>query len=367
MQIELTQSPERYSYKSGVWKISAKSDIKPITITEGELTIELLPLLSVSGVIVHLKGTDKYLASIGMIEDLKDSMMTNPHYSYKEHSKILGAKMGKTIPIIEVKVDGLEESVSKQKLKGKNAGVKEVKWSIENDYKGLIEQINWTLSPNSNKPKDNYKIFDLNLLGDYSVNALPITPLDENARIPEDILANNLKIINDRIVQLRADFNSIKDVFYMGLNSSPSSTTYDVLASSEGEELSVQVVTKTSSIVSKSDLPSTQLADTLAVVKTELETKIAQNTATQAEPPPVIRLKMRKKRDVKTNRIPVFENNPSTGDKGARKRIIKEGDIFWGYFVKDWANGKIWAVYEPDKTTLVGYGIADRNDFVDPI
>jgi hypothetical protein len=280
MQIELTQSPERYSYRDGVYTISAKSDIKPITITEGELTIELLPLLSVSGVIVHLKGTGKYLASIGMVEDLKDSLQSNPHYSYKEHSKILGAKMGRTIPIIEVKVDGLEESVSKQKLKGKNAGVKEVKWSIENDYKGLIEQINWTLSPNANKPKDNYKIFDLNLLGDYSVDALPITPLDENARIPEDTLAANLKLINDRIVQLRADFHSITDLFYKGLSSSPSSTTYDVLASSEGEELSVQVVTKTSSIVSKSDLPSTQLADAQSKEVAAVKTEVKQSTTT---------------------------------------------------------------------------------------
>lgn len=280
MQIELTQSPERYSYRDGVYTISAKSDIKPITIQEGELTIELLPLLSVSGVIVHLKGTDKYLASIGMIEDLKDSMMTNPHYTYKEHSKILGAKMGKTIPILEVKVDGLEESVSKQKAKGKNAGVKEVKWSLEEDYKGLIEQINWTLSPTSNKPKDEYKIFDLNLLGDYSVTTIPITPLDENARIPEDVLASNLKIINDRIVQLRKDFHSITDVFYKGLSSSPSSTTYNVLASSEGDELDVQVVTKTSSIISKSDLPTTQLADVQSKAVDAVKSDVQTQTST---------------------------------------------------------------------------------------
>jgi hypothetical protein len=291
MQIELQQNPTRYSYNDGVYTISAKSDIKPITIQEGELTIELLPLLSVSGVIVHIKGTDKYLASVGTIEDLKDSFKSNPHYSYKEHSKILGAVMGKSIPILEVNLSTIEDSITKQKEKGKFAGVKEVKWSLEDDYKGLIEQINWTLSPSFNKPKDEYKIFDLNLSGDYSVTSLPITPLDENARIPEDTLASNLKIINDRIVQLRSDFHSITDVFYKGLSSSPSSTTYDVLASSEGEELSVQVVTKTSNIVSKSDLPSNQLADVqskeVATVKSEVQTtattlqqRISNNEAT---------------------------------------------------------------------------------------
>ena len=166
MQIELQQNPTRYSYSNGLWKISAKAGLKPVEITQGNLNVELSPLLSVSGVIVHIVGTEYYLGSIGLIEDLKDSMETNPHYSYKEHSKVLGAKIGGTIPILEVKIDTLEESVSKQKAKGKNAGVKEVKWSLEDNYKGLIEQINWTLSTDFPKPKDEYRIFDLNLSGD---------------------------------------------------------------------------------------------------------------------------------------------------------------------------------------------------------
>lgn len=280
MQIELTQSPERYSYRDGVYTISAKSDIKPIEIMEGELNIELSPLLSVGGVIVYIKGTGTYLGSMGLIEDLRDSMVTNPHYSYKEHSKVLGAKMGRTIPILEVDISTIEESIVKQKEKGKFAGVKEVKWSLEDDYKGLIEQINWTLSPSDNKPKDNYKIFDLNLSGDYSVTSLPITPLDENARIPEGVLANNLKIINDRIIQLRADFNSIKDVFYFGKSSPSSTTTYDILSSAEGEEFEVQVVTKDSVMVSKIATPTSQLADVQSQAVDSVKAEVQTTTTT---------------------------------------------------------------------------------------
>jgi len=291
MQIELTQSPERYSYEDGVWKISAKSGIKPIEITEGELKVELSPLLSVSGVIVHIKGTDTYLGSKELIENLSDSLVSNPHYSYKEHSKILGAKMGRTIPILEVNLNTIEESISKQREKGKFAGVKSVKWSLEDSYKGLIEQINWTLSPNSPKPEDEYDIFDLNLSGDYSVKGLPITPLDENARINEDTLASNLKIINDRIVELRTDFNSIKDVFYFGNSKQSSTTKYNVISSAEGEELEVQVVTKDSVMLSKIATPSSQLADvqskSVDAVKAEIQTtattlqqKIETNEAT---------------------------------------------------------------------------------------
>jgi hypothetical protein len=280
MQIELEQSPNRYSYSNGVWKISAKSDIKPIEITEGISDVELSPLLSVSGVIVHIKGTDYYLGSKDMITNLKDSLEKNPHYSYKEHSKVLGVKMGKTIPILEVKLDTIEESISKQKEKGKFAGVNSVKWALERDYKGLIEQINWTLSPNSPKPKDEYKIWDLNLSGDYSIKGLPITPLDENARIPEDTLASNLKIINDRIVELKKDFKTITDTFYFGLTTPSSTTLYDVLASAEGEEFEVQVVTKDSVMVSKVPTPSTQQAEIQSAAVDEVKTDVKTQTTT---------------------------------------------------------------------------------------
>lgn len=277
MQIELTQNPNRYSYKDGVWEISAKSGLKPVRIVGSESTLDLKPLLSTSGLIVRIVGTDYYLGSEEMVTNLLDSFQSNPHYSYSEHSKILGAKMGKTIPILEVKIDSIEESIKKQKEKGKFAGVKEVRWSLEEEYNGLIEQINWTLSSTSPKPKDKYKIFDLNLSGDYSIQSLPITPLDENKRIPEGVLANNLKVINDRIVELRNDFNIIKDLFYFGKSVPYSTTTFDVLASAEGEEFEVQVVTKDSVMVSKTDTPSTQLADKQAadveLVKSDIESQ----------------------------------------------------------------------------------------------
>jgi hypothetical protein len=277
MQIELTQSPERYSYKSGVWKISAKSDIKPIEIIEGSETLDVTPLLSVGGVIVHIMGTEYYLGSEELIQNLADSFRTNPHYSYKEHSNVLGAVMGRTIPILEVKIDKIEESIMAQKEKGKFAGVKEVKWSLEEDYEGLIKQINWTLSPSYPKPYDEYKIWDLNLSGDYSVKGLSITPLDENKRIPEDTLAQNLKTINDRIIELKKDFKTITDTFYFGITTPTSTTTYDVLASAEGEEFSVQVVTKDSVMVSKVATPLTQTAEAqseeVAEVKSDVQTQ----------------------------------------------------------------------------------------------
>jgi hypothetical protein len=291
MQIELEQNPKRYSYGSGVWKISAKKGLKPVEITEGDKSIDITPLLSVGGVIVHIVGTEYYLGSEETVVALTDSFETNPHYSYKEHSKVLGATMGKSIPILEVKIGSITESIEKQKERGKFAGVKEVTWSLEDNYKGLIEQINWTLSPSFPKPKDEYVVFDLNLLGDYSVAGLPITPLDDTKRIPEDVLATNLKVINDRIVQLRSDFNSIKDVFYFGKSVPTTTSTYNLISSAEGEEYAVQVVTKDSVMASKVPTPSSQLADeqskAVSAVKADVEStatslteKITNNEAT---------------------------------------------------------------------------------------
>ena len=373
MQIEVTQSPERYSYKNGVWKISAKSGIKPVEITEGSGNIELSPLLSVSGVIVHIKGTDYYLGSESMVKNLSDSLATNPHYSYKEHSKVLGAKMGKTIPILEVNLSSVNDSIAKQKERGKFAGVKEVKWATEDSNKGLIEQINWTLSPSSPKPKDEYKIFDLNLMGNYSVTGLPITPLDETKRIPEDVLAKNLKIINDRIVELRNDFNTIKDVFYFGKNVPSSTTTYNILASAEGEEFEVQVVTKDSVVASKTATPAEQQVEeqkkAVEAVKSELEAlkneAAAANEESSTSKPPIEKWKV-KAVGIRTMLagssirifppIPDFPLNPNGTPKEKSIGTIKLNGTFSGYLFKTLPNGAtLWAVQSPSDKNASGY------------
>ena len=139
------------------------------------------------------------------------------------------------------------------------------------------------MTPTFPKPKDSYSVFDLNLSGDYSIDALKIIPLDENARINEEVLASNLKVINDRLVQLRNDFNSIKDTFYFG-NSSGTSTKYKVIASvDDGDDYSVQVVTKSSSMISKSNLPSTQQADITSKAVGEVQQAVTQASSTLAD------------------------------------------------------------------------------------
>lgn len=373
MRIELQQNGGRYSYGNGVWKISAKSGLTPVSITEGNDSVQLTPILSVSGVIVHIVGTDYYLGSEELVKNLSDSLISNPHYSYKEHSKVLGAKMGKTIPILKVNIDSLSEIVSKQKEKGKFAGVKEVKWSLEENYKGLIEQINWTISPNYPKPKDEYKVFDLNLTGDYSVAGLPITPLDDTKRIPEDVLAKNLKVINDRIIQLKADFKTITDTFYFGKVTPTSTTTYNILASAEGEEFSVQVVEKESVIASTVSTPSAELAKEqtkeVESVKAELEAlkneAAAANSESGTSKPPIEKWKV-KAVGIRTifagSNIKIFPPNPEfpLNPNGTPKEKsigkFKLNETFSGYLFKTLPNGAtLWAVQGPSDKNASGY------------
>jgi hypothetical protein len=263
------------------------------------------------------------------------------------------------------------------------AGVTEVDYVYEGEVitdtnlsQALVDQINYTLTQDINRPLDRYTLAELELSDEsnYDITGLKVvTSQDIETNIFDFAkLTEFLKGVKERMKALNKDFNLIKDIHFKGMiPTGVANYTITKRATSEDvqEDGDFNIVYKTSELASVEKNPTQQLQEQQAAAVTELETKIAENAAIQAKSPrpPVIRLKMRKKRDLRPNTILVFENDPSAADKGARKRIIKEGDIFWGYFLKDWANGKIWAVYEPDKTTFVGYGVADKNDFVDPI
>jgi hypothetical protein len=278
--VELQQNQRRYFKEDNGYKISAKEGLTPVTIQvlEDDLDIEGVLPFDIKGVIIYLRNYNRYLASSELLETLADSVSINPHYTYKEHSKVLGARMGKTIPIIPIDTLKILEEIEKQKGKIPFSGVKDVEWEINgNDTSVLIKQIIWTLSPNAEKPLDTYKVFDLNLSADYSIDAIPVEPLDKDARVPEDKLANNIKIINDRLAQLNSDFQSIKDIFYFGKITPTSTTKYTILASADsGDDISVQVVSKSSTAVDKQPLVSTSQSDAAQAKADELAQKVEQ-------------------------------------------------------------------------------------------
>jgi hypothetical protein len=278
--VELQQNQRRYFKEDNGYKISAKAGLTPVTIQvlEDDLDIEGVLPFDIKGVIIYLRNYNRYLASSELLETLADSVSINPHYTYKEHSKVLGARMGKTIPIIPIDTLKILEEIEKQKGKIPFSGVKDVEWEINgNDTSGLIKQIIWTLSPNAEKPLDTYKVFDLNLSADYSIDAIPVEPLDKDARVPEDKLANNIKIINDRLAQLNSDFQAIKDIFYFGKITPTSTTKYTILAAADsGDDISVQVVSKSSTAVDKQPLVSTSQSDAAQAKADDLAQKVEQ-------------------------------------------------------------------------------------------
>ncbi len=280
MIVELQQNQRRYFKEDNGYKISAKEGLTPVTIQvlEDDLDIEGVLPFDIKGVIIYLRNYNRYLASSELLETLADSVSINPHYTYKEHSKVLGARMGKTIPIIPIDTLKILEEIEKQKGKIPFSGVKDVEWEINgNDTSVLIKQIIWTLSPNAEKPLDTYKVFDLNLSADYSIDAIPVEPLDKDARVPEDKLANNIKIINDRLAQLNSDFQAIKDIFYFGKITPTSTTKYTILAAADsGDDISVQVVSKSSTAVDKQPLVSTSQSDAAQAKADDLAQKVEQ-------------------------------------------------------------------------------------------
>ena len=280
MIVELQQNQQRYFKEDNGYKISAKAGLTPVTIQvlEDDLDIEGVLPFDIKGVIIYLRNYNRYLTSSELLETLADSVSINPHYTYKEHSKVLGARMGKTIPIIPIDTLKILEEIEKQKGKIPFSGVKDVEWEINGEnLSGLIKQIIWTLSPNAEKPLDTYKVFDLNLSADYSITAIPVEPLDKDARVPEDKLANNIKIINDRLAQLNSDFQSIKDIFYFGKITPTSTTKYTTLASADsGDDISVQVVSKSSTVVDKQPLVSTSQSDAAQAKADDLAQKVEQ-------------------------------------------------------------------------------------------
>jgi hypothetical protein len=262
-----SQNPQRYKKTDGGWEISAlpdnptskqRAEIIPLKINASEI-LPLKPLLSesVKGIVVYLTSSDEYLCSPTLYSTIKDSYNSNPHLFYLENDTIMGASIGKSIPIIRIDDTNLESLSQTQEDKCKKAGVTKLIWPQDRNRANLLQQIDWTLG-DSQKPFDEYSITDLDLKGDYSIVGLQIIPLDGDKKIDEDALKSNLKTINDRLAELRNDLNTIKDIYYNGIVPNGSTEDYRIVSSissinDETSEPTKQVVFKRTTIQAKEE------------------------------------------------------------------------------------------------------------------
>lgn len=219
---KLSQREERYS-KGENWKISASPNVKPLVLPIGEEVGTLHPFLAADGVIVKLTtsnpGFVAYLISPNTLMDISQS--NHPHYTSGDSGRVLGAQMGKSIPIVTIDASKLGELAAQQDLENDKAGVKDATYIFEGDEvdgipKLLIEQINYTLTDSNKRPVDNFDLWNIQLAGDYSIESLVVETAQSGSKVDLDKLAKLMSGVNERVQILRDDFNIIKDVHYNG-------------------------------------------------------------------------------------------------------------------------------------------------------
>ena len=224
----ISQNSERYSKVGSSWVISAAKAVTPITLPIGVPLQNLKPLILANGIIVKV-GED-YLCSTTTLMDIKES--NNPHYDIVQNGSVKVKNkeviIGKTIKIIELNLDNLTVIMDSRDTLNLNAAAVDVVYGPETNKvdgvpKGLIDQINYTLDKESERPMDEYSIFDFYSMVDYKNNEkashYKITPLLVQTQQADTIfdptkLREYLIEVADKLKLLEIDFNLIQDIFY---------------------------------------------------------------------------------------------------------------------------------------------------------
>ena len=306
----IEQNPERYKKKEDKWIISALPEdptaeqtaiIKPLELEVGKPIDKdkLIPLLAVNGIVVKLN--DFYILSEQTLSDIEKS--ENPHYDIVENGKVLEIPMGKTVPIIVLSDKQLVAIGNTRDISNINAGVKSVDYIYETELEmgipiGLINQINYTLSPDISRPSDKFETYDWALQSErnssaYDIKQLQIdTAQDKEKSLDTAKMATFLTGVSSIVQIIKADFEDIKQCFMNAKQPALSTTTWDTVATTDSSNDTTdkpQVVSKPSNIISVGDTPvvakekalkkeqDTIKADAEAA-KTSLEQKISQQS-----------------------------------------------------------------------------------------
>ena len=300
----IEQNPTRYKKKEDKWIISALPEeptkeqialIKPLELKVGKPIDKdkLVPLLAVNGIVVKLN--DFYIISEQTLSDIKDSQ--NPHYDIVENGKVLGVSIGKTVPIIEISDKQLEAIGNTRDIANKNAGVLEVDYIYETELEkgipiGLINQINYTLSPDISRPSDKFKTLDWALQSErnptvYDLSQLKIdTSQDKSKSLDTKKMETFLKGVESGLKIIRKDFDDIKQCFMNAVLPGLSSTTWDLVATtdtSNDTSEKPQTISTTSTIVSVGDTPLVAKETVLKKDQEEIKTEAEQAKTTLEE------------------------------------------------------------------------------------
>ena len=306
----IEQNPTRYKKEDNKWIISSLPEeptkeqieiIKPLELEVGKPidTDKMIPLLAVDGIVVKIN--DFYIISPQTLSDIKDS--NNPHYDIIENGKVLEVSIGKTVPIIEISDKQLEAIGNTRDIANKNAGVLEVDYIYETELEmgipiGLINQINYTLSPDISRPSDKFKTLDWALQSErnptaYDLSQLKIDTAQEKEKsLDTKKLETFLKGVESRLKIIRQDFDDIKQCFMDARLPGLSTTSWDLVATTDSSNDTTdkpQTISKSSTIASVGDTPlvaketalkeeQDRLATEAEAAKTTLEQQIARQS-----------------------------------------------------------------------------------------
>jgi len=295
---KITQNPKRYTTDGKNWKISASPNIKPIYLPIGIPLTNLKPVLKGDGIVVKI-GED-YLCSTQTLNDIKDS--NNPHYDIIENGKLKVKNkevvMGKTIKIIELDVSKLQGIINSREFQNRQSGVTDVSYIddaenglIEGIPKKLVDQINYTLDKESQRPSDKFEVVDYFSMVDtknaaaahYTIKPIRIVT-DQKETIFDPLKLQTFIIeLSDQLKLLKRDFNLIQDTFFKG--EIPNPNIYgliieDMVAKTDEDDLgsnhSVRQ-TESSELVELQPSPINTIKTDLEDAKTEAEKKAKED------------------------------------------------------------------------------------------
>jgi hypothetical protein len=293
----ITQNPQRYTKEGAQWKISASPNIKPIYLPIGVPLTNLKPVLKGDGIVVKIGGD--YLCSLQTLNDIKDS--NNPHYDIIENGKLKVKDkeviIGKTIKIIELDVSKLQGIIDSREFQNRQSGVTDVSYIddaenglIEGIPKKLVDQINYTLDKESERPSDKFEVVDYFSMVDtknvaaahYTIKPIR-TVTDQQETIFDPMKLQTFIIeLSDQLKLLKRDFNTIQDTFFKG--EIPNPNIYgliieDIVAKTDEDDLgsnhSVRQ-TESSELVELQPAPINTIKTDLEDAKTELEKGLSE-------------------------------------------------------------------------------------------
>jgi hypothetical protein len=220
--------------------------------------------LEADGIVVRIGN--QHLVSPKTLADVLDSQ--NPHYDWVANGTIRNRNIGKTIPIINLDLSGLK-AVGEGRIRSNSiAGVSGVTYTyndtetVDGIPKGLLKQINWTLTDSTTKGLDTFSIIDLYSMvskEEYSIRKLNVETLQTDGRLDKVKFKQFMVSVADRLKVLRGDFNTIKDIFFdgKGVSELKSLTVSKLATTTDSDEDGFSRVRKSTELIDIQPIPLT--------------------------------------------------------------------------------------------------------------